>query len=203
MPYGRTLLHSKTQGDHQEQEIQVKLDHGEFTFKTDRSVFSKDRMDYGSKVLVETVLDDLNISHGSLLELGAGYGPVLITLAKALPDMILRGVEINERAYQLAVENIELNRIDNAEVILGDGTDYQAHDLVDIVVTNPPIRAGKPVIQAFMRTAYDNLVTEGLLYVVIQKKQGAPSMVKYLENLFDEVDIINRDKGYWILKAQK
>lgn len=191
------------QGTHQEQEIEVRLDHGKFFFKTDNSVFSKDRMDYGSKVLVKTILDDLNVHEGRLLELGAGYGPILITLAKRLPEMTLVGVEINERAYQLAIENIKLNAANNAEVTLGDATNYQASESIDIVVTNPPIRAGKPVIQAFMRTAHDNLVTGGLLYVVIQKKQGAPSMFKYLESLFDEVEIINRDKGYWILKAQK
>jgi 16S rRNA (guanine1207-N2)-methyltransferase len=71
------------------------------------------------------------------------------------------------------------------------------------VVTNPPIRAGKEVINKIYDGAYLHLVSKGELWVVIQKKQGAPSTKDYLTNLFGNCEIVKRDKGYYILKSIK
>jgi 16S rRNA (guanine1207-N2)-methyltransferase len=71
------------------------------------------------------------------------------------------------------------------------------------ILTNPPIRAGKETIFRFYDGAYDKLVSSGELWVVIQKKQGAPSTVSYLEEKFSEVDVVEKKKGYWIVRAKK
>ena len=85
------------------------------------------------------------------------------------------GVEINERAYQLAQANSQLNRVENTAYQLADAGQWQASQAPDFVVTNPPIRAGKQVIQQFVRSAQANLRPGGELWLVIQKKQGARS----------------------------
>jgi len=71
------------------------------------------------------------------------------------------------------------------------------------ILTNPPIRAGKETIFRFYDGAYDKLVSSGELWVVIQKKQGAPSTVSYLEEKFSEVEVVEKKKGYWIVRAKK
>ncbi|MDE7161309.1 MAG: methyltransferase, partial [Anaeroplasmataceae bacterium] len=110
--------------------------------------------------------------------------------------------EINERAYQLSLKNIEENSADLVHPHQGNlfeslNSEYRFSS----VVTNPPIRAGKQVVYAIYDGAYDRLVSGGELWVVIQKKQGAPSSKEYLTNLFGNCEIIARDKGYYILKA--
>ncbi|UUX33016.1 class I SAM-dependent methyltransferase [Fundicoccus culcitae] len=173
-------------------------------FVTSEGVFSKNRMDYGSKFLVETFIEKNIIKEDKkILELGAGYGPVAITLAKAYPNCSVMGIEVNERAFELSKKNATLNQVEvNFEV--GDATTYAVAGLdVDVVLTNPPIRAGKAVIQAFVNQAYKALVLEGELWVVVQKKQGAPSMQSHMQAIFGNVEKLKQDKGYWILKSQK
>lgn len=173
------------------------------SFQTDNGVFSKQRMDYGSKVLVEAFADSVPAGSYQIVELGSGYGPVTIALAKLYPQAQVTGVEINERAYQLAQANSQLNRVENTAYQLADAGQWQASQAPDFVVTNPPIRAGKQVIQQFVRSAQANLRPGGELWLVIQKKQGAPSMETFMEEVFLNVELVTRDKGYWILKSQK
>ncbi len=71
------------------------------------------------------------------------------------------------------------------------------------ILTNPPIRAGKETIFRFYDEAYEKLVEGGELWIVIQKKQGAPSTVSHLEEMFSEVDVVEKKKGYWIIQSKK
>lgn len=170
--------------------------------QTDNGVFSKNRMDYGSKVLVESFVTQVS-APTQLLELGSGYGPVALALAKLYPTAEVTGIEVNERAYELALDNQQQNRVSNCHFELSDVREWTSDARYDYIVTNPPIRAGKAVIRHFVDVAYQQLVAQGELWVVIQKKQGAPSMSDYMENLFGNVELVTRDKGYWILKSVK
>ena len=71
----------------------------------------------------------------------------------------------------------------------------------DVIVSNPPIRAGKKVVFEILEKAFDFLNENGELIVVIQKKQGAPSAQKKMNEVFGNCEIIKRDKGYFILKS--
>ena len=73
----------------------------------------------------------------------------------------------------------------------------------DAVVTNPPIRAGKQVIYRMFADAARSLRTGGALYLVIRKQQGAESCVKYLKTLFGSVERLDREAGFWVLKASE
>ena len=113
------------------------------------------------------------------------------------------GLELNQRALKLAKQNALANQASNVTFELADVLEWQGNGDFSHVVTNPPIRAGKAVIQAFADQAYRALRPGGELWLVIQKKQGAPSMEVYLNQRFDQVDRVTRSKGYWILRAIK
>ncbi|WP_124057725.1 class I SAM-dependent methyltransferase [Vaginisenegalia massiliensis] len=192
------------ESDHQERTIQFSIQDQSLQFVTDRGVFSKDRVDYGSNVLLKAFLDHENTQVGqSLLELGSGYGPILISLAKLAPQLHYVGVEVNQRSLDLAIRNQALNKVSNIDWHLADATQIDLNQFFDYAITNPPIRAGKKTIQAFVNQAYRHIKVGGRLFVVIQKKQGAESMKKYMDQVFGQAERISLDKGYWVLMSQK
>lgn len=173
-----------------------------FTFETDAGVFSKSEVDFGSRVLIESfVMPEID---GIILDIGCGYGPIGLSMAKQYPNRTVYMVDVNERAIQLAKKNAEINGIQNVRILKSDGVSNVEEGLqVAAVLTNPPIRAGKDIVFKIYDDAYDVLKSGGELWVVIQKKQGAPSTVKRLEEIFKSVEIVEKEKGYWIIKAKK
>lgn len=173
-----------------------------FTFETDAGVFSKSEVDFGSRVLIESfVMPEID---GIILDIGCGYGPIGLSMAKQFPNRTVYMVDVNERAIQLAKKNAEINGIQNVRILKSDGVSNVEEGLqVAAVLTNPPIRAGKDIVFKIYDDAYDVLKSGGELWVVIQKKQGAPSTVKRLEEIFKSVEIVEKEKGYWIIKAKK
>ncbi|MDG3142327.1 class I SAM-dependent methyltransferase [Streptococcus suis] len=168
-----------------------------FYLKTDAGVFSKKMVDYGSQVLLNT----LHFKAGdSLLDVGCGYGPLGIALAK-VQKLQVTMVDINSRAVDLAKENALQNKV--------KATIYQSniYDAVsgqfDHIISNPPIRAGKDVVHTILEKAFDYLTTGGDLTIVIQKKQGAPSAKAKMADVFGNVEILKKDKGYYILRSVK
>lgn len=171
-----------------------------FIFHTDSGVFSKDYIDYGSFVMLKT-FEPNNIDL-PILDMGAGYGAIGITVSK-LFDKHVDMCEINERAYLLNKKNIEQNNANKAFVYHSDLYEEVSNKKYSSIITNPPIRAGKQVVYAIYDGAYEHLVSGGELWVVIQKKQGAPSSKDHLTELFGNCIVVNKDKGYYILKSVK
>ena len=169
----------------------------ELTFISDNGVFSKKMIDYGSRVLLDTIkIDD---SKKSLLDVGCGYGTFGVSLKSAYPFLKVEMVDVNERAINLSKKNLQKNNID-AEVYSSNVYD-NVLGKYDLIVTNPPIRAGKEIVTKILVEAKEHLNYKGEIWVVIQKKQGAPSAKKNLETVFGNVTIEKKDKGYYILKA--
>jgi len=102
----------------------------------------------------------------------------------------------------MALKNQKVNAVNNIQINVSNLFD-QVNVKADVIVTNPPIRAGKQTVFKLYEDAYSNLNDGGVLYVVIQKKQGAPSSVNHLTSIFGECEVIEKKKGYWILFAQK
>ncbi|MCW6674319.1 methyltransferase [Aerococcaceae bacterium NML171108] len=195
---------ARPQSEQYSKEISSRLAGSDYVFETGNGVFSKNRMDYGSKVLVETFIQHAQVMPAhQVLELGSGYGPIAIILGHLFPEAHITGVEVNERAWELAQRNAIKNQVRNIIWELADATTWQSEKRYQFVLTNPPIRAGKTVIQAFVQQAYRYLDVKGELWVVIQKKQGAPSMEKFMDATFGNVTLVDKDKGYWILKSVK
>ncbi|MEH7299440.1 class I SAM-dependent methyltransferase [Neobacillus drentensis] len=172
-----------------------------FRFKTDNGVFSKREVDFGSRLLIESF--EMPQTEGFVLDVGCGYGPIGLSIAKQYHDRVVHMVDVNERAIQLSKENAALNKIENVKV-------YESDRLINVnemnfaaILTNPPIRAGKQTVHDIFEQSYNHLVWKGELWVVIQKKQGAPSAIEKLKTLFSEVETIDKSKGYFIVKAIK
>jgi 16S rRNA (guanine1207-N2)-methyltransferase len=166
-------------------------------FITDAGVFSKSGVDYGSCVMLNT-LPKIN---GDVLDLGCGYGAIGIAIAKLNPMCRVTMIDINERAVELTEKNILLNKVENAECFQSDAFE-NVKGVYDVIVCNPPIRTGKKVIYPMFENSIKYLNSDGSLYIVIQKKQGANSAIEKLQETYGNCEAINKDAGYWILKCQ-
>lgn len=186
--------------DHDETEFTAMLRGIEFRFVTDAAVFSRDRVDFGSALLIEVM--EIG-SADTVLDLGCGYGPVGMCAARLAPQGRAYMVDVNERAAGLARRNLEANGVTNAEVRVGEGLAPVEGISFDTVLTNPPIRAGKAVIYQMIDDAHRALNPGGAIWVVIQTKQGAPSMKKKLQAVFGNVEDVEREAGYHVFKAVK
>ncbi len=172
-----------------------------FKFHTDDGVFSKSYIDYGSFALLSAFA--LNKVEGPILDMGAGYGALGISIAKLYEREVVM-CEINERAYHLIKQNILENKANNCSCYQGNLYEPLPKDMTfSMVVTNPPIRAGKEVVFQIYEGAFKVLKIGGEIWVVIQKKQGAPSSKAHLEKIFGNCEIIDRNKGYYILRSVK
>lgn len=172
-----------------------------FTFETDAGVFSKSEVDFGSRVLI----DCFNLSEvpGDILDVGCGYGPIGLSIAKSFPDRTVHMMDVNDRALALATKNAENNGVQNVQIYESDALSSVKTQSVAAVLTNPPIRAGKETIFRIYDQAFEFLVEQGELWIVIQKKQGAPSTMDHLAEKFSEVEVVDKVKGYWIIRAVK
>lgn len=182
------------------QELVFQLRGKDYRFSTDNGVFSKQRIDFGSVLLIESM--DIP-EEAAVLDVGCGYGPIGIVAA----DLANKGratlVDVNERAVELANKNIKLNHLSNAMALTSNLYDNIRNQKFDRIVTNPPIRAGKTVVHQIFSEAYTYLNSGGQLWVVIQKKQGAPSAWEKMSEVFEEVEEVTREKGYKVFCAKK
>jgi 16S rRNA (guanine1207-N2)-methyltransferase len=186
--------------EHDLRTIRVTLRGQEFVFWTDAGVFSKSGVDFGSELLIETMEIPAD---ASVLDVGCGYGPIGLSAAKLATAGSVTMVDVNERAVELARKNAAGNHIANAEVLVSDRYENVQGRRFDVILTNPPIRAGKQVVHSIFEGAPKHLTERGELWVVIQKKQGAPSAKKRLEELFESVEDVARDAGFRIFRCSQ
>lgn len=172
----------------------------DYTFESDYGVFfSRNEIDYGSKLLINRFEEP--DAAGDVLDLGCGYGPIGIAVADNFGNRHVVMSDVNERAVALARKNAELNRVDNTEVVLSDQFSNLVGRQFASILTNPPIRAGKRIVHQMLEDSRNALLPQGQLWAVIQKKQGAPSALRKLEDLFKSVEVAARSKGYYVLVA--
>lgn len=171
-------------------------------FVSDSGVFSRDGVDYGSRVLIEQI--ELG-QQDRVLDVGCGYGPIGLTAARLVPRGHVTMLDVNERAVALSRENAALNGIGNVDIQVSDLYEAIGGRTFDVILSNPPIRAGKSVVHRILEEAVAHLNPGGSLWIVIQNKQGAPSARAKLEACFGEerVTEAGKDKGYRVYRAIK
>lgn len=174
----------------------------QFTFLSCDDIFSKDRVDYGTKVLIETVAKKVNLN-GNILDMGCGYGPISIVLASEFSNAKFYVCDINKTAVELTNHNIKLNGLSNIKPAFESNAYEKISEKFDYIITNPPIKAGKKNLLNILEGAYKVLNDNGKLIFVIKKKHGEDSVKKHLETIFSSVEILKRDSGYYILCATK
>ena len=177
-------------------EIKCEVLGRKFTFLSDNGVFSKKGIDFGSRLLLSSIpMEEVG---ANVLDIGCGYGTIGI-IVKAFTNSHVDMVDVNKRAIALAEKNIKLNNVDDINVF--ESNIYSnVKDKYDVVITNPPIRAGKKVVYEILMDAKKYLKENGKLYLVIRKEQGAKSLISDLEKVYNVV-VLNRKKGYFIIKC--
>lgn len=180
------------------QKIAFRVNNTPLEFITDHGVFSKDSFDRGTEVLLHYLAVEDTFKNA--LDLGCGYGVVGVYLSKAF-GLEVDMVDINERALDLAKQNVELNQT-KANVFKSDGLS-DVISQYDLIVTNPPIRAGKETIYRFFEDSHKHLKDGGILYVVINKKHGADSAKRKLESTYNTVNLVGRKKGFHVFTCKK
>lgn len=179
--------------------IKVRFNDIDLTFCSDNGVFSKDKIDFGSKTLLDTIFKYMDVQVNTALDVGCGYGFMGIALAKKYNcnvDMI----DINQRAVHLAKKNISINNV-KAQAFMSDIYE-NVKNKYDLIITNPPIRAGKQTVLKILKEASIYLNNDGELWFVIRKDQGAKSIIKDIDdNYFTEV--VEKNKGFYVIKAKK
>lgn len=179
--------------------IVYKYEDKTLTFTSDLGVFSKDKIDFGSRLLVETYLR-AGKKNVSLLDVGCGYGFIGITLAK-LSNTDSTLVDVNKRALHLAQMNSKQNGVNST--IQESNIYSNVQGLYDVIMTNPPIRTGKETVMNFLTNAKDFLKTDGELWFVMRKDQGAKSAMEKIRSIYASVDVVEKSKGFYIIVCKK
>ncbi|CAK1229006.1 16S rRNA G1207 methylase RsmC (RsmC) [Fructobacillus tropaeoli] len=196
---GEQYFTAQPDAAHDYQDFDFELLGNNLHFTTDAGVFSKRTVDFGTRTML-AVAAETDFPAGRVLDLGTGYGPVGIAIAKALNKNVDM-VDVNQRALDLAQKNANKNGVGSQVKVFQSNIYEGVQDQYALILVNPPIRAGKPVVTAMLQEAKNHLLPGGKLLAVLQKKQGAPSAQKNLEAVFDDVSIAGKNKGYYVLEA--
>lgn len=179
-------------------EINTKVKNTIFTFYTDNGVFSKRGLDYGTRFLLE----NLDIENkNSFLDVGCGCGPIGIYIAKQNDNYIVDMIDVNEKVIKLVKKAFIKNKINNGNVFISDAY-KNVKNKYDMIITNPPIHAGKKKVYEIIKNSKDYLNDDGELWIVIRKDQGAKSLIKDMNNIYN-FEIIKKNNGFYVLKAKK
>lgn len=166
---------------------------------TDNGVFSKSKLDEGSKLLIETLLP-LHLA-GKILDLGCGYGPIGLSIGLFTENASITLADVNPRAVALCKKNADNLNLSSRVTCLQSDIYSSIEGQFDAIVLNPPIRAGKKVTYTMYKEAKEHLVSGGQFYFVIRKAQGASSASQYVKEVFGNITLLARKKGYHIYKA--
>ena len=201
MKLGDFLEHYFTNNENLKSELRkiiYKYDNYELVFYSDNGVFSKDKLDFGSSLLLSTLFKHKDIGELRVLDVGCGYGYMGISIAKILKYDVTM-CDVNKRALHLAEKNCESNQV--TAKVLESNIYSNITDIYDLIITNPPIRAGKDVVYGILDEAREHLKVGGELWFVIRKDQGAKSAIKHLENKY-KCEVVEKSKGFYIVRAE-
>lgn len=195
--------HYFTQSNHSEEDFfkfNFAYKDRQFVFTSCNDVFSKKEIDEGSLILINTLLEKSNLD-GTILDMACGYGAIGIILGKFLNKPIDM-CDINSTAIKLCKINAKENLSEIGNIFESDMW-QNVDEKYDHIVSNPPIKVGKKVLINFLEGLDAHLNIGGDVSIVIKKNLGADSTKKYLKEIFGNVEILERCRGYYILQAKK
>ena len=171
-----------------------------FEFLTSSGMFSKNRIDLGTRLLVECMTLP---ERGCILDIGCGYGPVGIAAATFRPEAHVIMADVNHRAAWFAKQNLERNCLSNAEVRVGNLYKPVEDLAFDCVLSNPPVSAGMSTVKAIICEAPKRMADEGILQMVVRSKVAGKRFLDFFAEAFGNVDVLARESGYRVLISQK
>jgi ribosomal protein L11 methyltransferase (prmA) len=185
--------------------IKYTIQNKKFEFITDNGVFSKSKVDFGTDLMLNEFLKKnrgLEVEKIKILDIGCGYGVVSVVLKSFYPEISITLSDVNERALELSEENLKKYDINDYHIIKSDAFE-KITEKFNVILSNPPIRAGKDIIFKIYSEAYEHLNENGEFYCVIQTKHGAKSTQKKLMEIFGNCDTVTIDGGYRIFCSKK
>lgn len=180
------------------EEITIRFRDFTYTLHSNAGVFSKDKLDEGTRILLDTVLDH-ETEPVSTLDLGCGIGPIALILMEYWKNTKMTMIDVNQRACQLASMNMKKYRR-QAKVICQSGVTEGQYACI---LLNPPIRTGKKVIYSLFDQCMEHLEVNGHFWIVMRKQHGAQSAIQYLTEKGYNVQKVARDKGYWVMMISR
>lgn len=179
--------------------VRTRLCGKSFEFLTASSVFSKKRVDLGTRLLIEAmVLPET----GFVLDIGCGYGAVGIAVATFRPQLRVVMTDVNARAVRLAKKNVALNRVANAEVRYGFFYEPVEDLRFNCVLSNPPVSAGMETVKAILQEAPKVLSPGASFQMVIRSKIGAKTFPALFNETFGNCEVLARESGYRVLMGK-
>ena len=169
-----------------------------FNFTSDLGVFSKDKIDFGSKVLIESYFEN-GSKNKKVLDVGCGYGLIGISVSRIM-DSSVDMIDVNKRALHLANMNIKDNKADAKAF---ESNIYEnVKEKYDVIITNPPIRAGKSVYMKIIEDGVNHLTEKGELWFVMNKDHGAKTTIEKIKDVYD-ITVVNKCKGFFVILCKK
>ncbi|BFH73452.1 methyltransferase [Sulfurisphaera javensis] len=163
-----------------------------------RGVFSKTKLDLGTKVLLENLILP---EKGIVSDIGCGYGPIGIYIALKNPNLNVIMIDIDEKAVYLAEKNVKRYKLENRVKVIKNNILENIDIKFNGIYSNPPLKAGKAFIEKMSEQSYQRLETNGIVEVVVYK--GEENVINLFRRYFNEVKVLKRIKGYSIIMAVK
>ena len=171
-----------------------------FEFLTASGVFSKSRIDLGTRLLIESMVLP---KRGRVLDIGCGYGPIGIAAASLNPNFEVMMVDVNARAVRLAKKNIEKNRAYNVEAKRGRLYEPVKDQVFDCILSNPPVSAGLEIVRAIICNGPEFMKQDASLQMVLRSKVGGKRLQMIFSETFGNVEVLARESGYRVLISKK
>ena len=179
--------------------ISYEINNVPFLFTSDNGVFSKDKIDFGSLNLVKVLLKNYDKKNINALDVGCGYGFIGCVIGKINGGNVDM-VDVNNRALHLSKMNQKENDIANLNIF----NSYIYDNVMkkyDVVITNPPIRAGKGVYLTIINTAFNHLNVDGELWFVMRNNHGVKTVIKDLSKKYN-TSVLKKDAGYYVVMVK-
>jgi 16S rRNA (guanine1207-N2)-methyltransferase len=183
-------------------DISVRLAGAERTVWTAGGIFSPDRIDSGTQVLLSNV--PAPPPGGHFLDLGCGWGPIALSLALESPRATVWAVDVNERALELVRRNAQRLGLDNINAVTPG--DVPADVVFGTIWSNPPIRVGKNELHAMLEQWLPRLEPGADAWLVVQRNLGSDSLHRWLQAEFPDDLHVTRaatNKGYRVLRCRR
>ncbi len=197
---GEHYFTAQPAGPDRRRRVDIELAGRQLSVATAGGVFSPDRVDIGTQVLLREAPPPP--AQGTFLDLGCGWGPVALSLGLLSPAASVYAVDVNERALELTRENATEAGLDNVRAGLPE--EVPASLRFDLVWSNPPIRVGKGALHELLGRWLPRLTDDGEAYLVVQKNLGADSLQRWLrESLGLPCDRFAVAKGFRVLQVSR
>lgn len=171
-----------------------------FEFLTATGVFSKKRVDLGTRLLIDSMVLP---EKGYVLDVGCGYGAIGIAAATFNPNLRVVMIDVNKRAVWLAKQNVQRNSVNNVEVRRGRLYEPVEGLTFNCVLSNPPVSAGMGTVKAVIVEAPKHMANKACFQMVVRSKIGKKRLKMLLEEVFGNAEILARKSGYRVFISEK